>query len=111
MRHIPPAAIAQSALRDQRTMRRLIPHILKKTSKVWTSYKEFDIAKAVESVTTVNANVTQRRLQQSHPFHNYAAQNWIIYTSTFRQGKSIAWGLWKNIIIHGHELAQNLWKG
>jgi Ankyrin repeats (3 copies) len=48
-------------------------------------------------------------LQLGHPFLGYASEYWLYHTCNFKEGKSITWNLWKQMIIGSHGLARTPW--
>ncbi|KAK4164976.1 ankyrin repeat-containing protein [Cladorrhinum sp. PSN259] len=72
------------------------------------SKTELDVVGVLASYERGNEEAL-RKLQQSHPFLQYASIHWISHTSRFQKDKSKMWDSWHQIVTCGHDLANRPW--
>ncbi|KAI0107738.1 hypothetical protein GGR51DRAFT_514909 [Nemania sp. FL0031] len=105
-----PIDIALAALSHEGTTSK-ITHILHKVKGKSRSKPTNmdDIRRIVNHGDSEGPEATRTQLE-SHAFLRYASRHWISHTSDFEEGKSRTWPIWKNMVLHGHDLAMKPWE-
>jgi hypothetical protein len=104
-----PTEIVQTALGHHGSVAQSALRFMRSISEHRKSDAKLDIIGNLASYERIGAKETFGKLQQGHPFLQYAAKYWISHTRKFRDGESTTWGLWRHFILHGHPLAQTPW--
>ena len=103
-----PSNIARNALRLSRGSKALMSALreLLLGSRLKTS-----VLDVIGSLACFNEEpiTPMLKFQREHPFLEYASVYWLEHTRGFRETPSQTWGLWQQMMEHGHGLAQFLW--
>jgi len=110
MSSVRPVAMAKLAVSHQVKLPNTIL-ALRTKSKRNGDKKDLDVVGLLASYGQEKADESQKKLQQSHPFLEYASVHWISHTGRFREGSSVTYGLWHQIVTGGHELAKSPFDG
>ena len=110
MSSVRPVAMAKLAVSHQVKLPNTILALRTKSKRI-RDKKDLDIVGLLASYGQEKADESQKKLQQSHPFLEYASVHWISHTGRFREGSSVTYGLWHQIVTGGHELAKSPFDG
>jgi ankyrin repeat protein len=106
---ITPSAILETALghRAESTVaaslfQSVVSRRRQKTTKV-------DVAQKLADYGGGNNGNLPGKLQQEHPFLDYASENWLLHTTNFEHGKSKTWSLWTQMLLDEQSLGQTPW--
>ncbi|KAH7226708.1 hypothetical protein BKA60DRAFT_659394 [Fusarium oxysporum] len=64
-----------------------------------------DIDGVVASYARASDATVQETIINDHPFILYASAYWLLHTANFNEEQCRTWNQWRNMLIHGHELA------
>ncbi|KAL9572491.1 hypothetical protein ACKAV7_003324 [Fusarium commune] len=64
-----------------------------------------DIDGVVASYARASDATVQETIINDHPFILYASAYWLLHTANFNEEQCRTWNRWRNMLIHGHELA------
>lgn len=107
MKPVDPVAMARLALSHQLKVPSSLPAFGSRLRRD-KSKAELDFVGVLSSYDREDGEGSRRRLEQSHPFLEYASQHWVSHTSRLRKD-STTWGLWHQMITCGHDLAKRPW--
>ncbi len=101
---IDPVAMAKVALSHEPNVSRAIPSF-----GFGSRRQKSKAAVAIPvAVSGSGGEESRRRLEQNHPFLDYASTHWMSHTARLRED-SVTWHLWHGMVTCGHDLAKLPW--